>query len=502
MKGGRKRHSLPKLTPEVEAPVPFAVPTLLVAFLLPNIGALWCGFVLDDLPLIVENPTIHSLRNLGKIWSSGYWPDRAGLTLYRPVTGTLWAAIWSLGGARPEVFHAANLSLGALVVVLLYRLLRIMPIDPQTSFAAALLFALFPIHTEATTSVVGSSELFVASFGIGALICWQRGHRVVALILFALAVFSKESAAALAGVAWLIAEKPRKRFVADAIAALAIIAAVLVARGVVASGPSFVPPIDNPMSLLPAPRRMLSALWVQCLYLWKMVVPVTLSADYSYKQIPLVMNLADLRAWGGIGLIVAGLAIASWKKALAPPILVYAILFLPTANILFPIGTMMGERLAYLPSAAVALGIAIGLRPASRRWVILILSLITLTYGARTVYRNLDWRTADTFYSRLVQTSPNSAKAHHFYGTLLASRGDDAGAIAQYNRAIKIFPAYSESFHNRANALARLGRRIEAMESYRAALRFDPGHAGAAENLRILESGGSVYPPRRRLWVR
>jgi tetratricopeptide (TPR) repeat protein len=367
-----------------------------------------------------------------------------------------------------------------------------------TAFFSAFLFALFPIHTEATTSVVGSAELLAAAFGLGALISFKRGHRVLALALFGLAVLSKESAAALAAIAWLTAGKPRRRFWLDGIGALAIIAVALVARALVARAPSFIPPIDNPMSLLPAGQRIVSALWVQCLYIWKTLVPMTLSADYSYKQIPLVMGLADIRAWCGIGLITAGILLARWKRDLLVPILAYAILFLPTANVLFPIGTMMGERLAYLPSAALALTVAIALTP-FRRLALTLVAVVALVYGGRTVMHNLDWRNAETFYSRLVQTSPNSAKAHYFYGTLLASQGDDVDAIAEYDRAVAIFPGYSEAYHNRGNALARLGRKTEAMESYRAALRFDPGHRGAAENLWRLEAGLTVSPPRRRL---
>ncbi len=496
----QKRPSSPRPIAD-EKPLPFAVPILFAAFLLPNIGAFFCGFVLDDLPLIVENDRVHSLDGLGRLWVSAYWPDRVGLTLYRPVTQTVWSVLWFAGGGKAWPFHAVNLALGAVNVLLVHRYLLMLHVKHRTAFFAAFLFALFPIHTEATTSVVGSGELLAAAFGLGALILFKAGHRILALALFALAVFSKESAAALVAIAWLATDKPRRRFWLDGVAAIAIIAAVLTARSLVARGPSFIPPVDNPMSLLPAGRRILTALWVQCLYIWKTIVPITLSADHSYKQIPLVMGLADLRAWGGISLLVAAFLVTRWKGDLLAPILAYAILFLPTANILFPIGTMMGERLAYLPSAALAVVVAVTLAsiPINRAGMIAVLSVVALVYGARTAWRNLDWRNADAFYPRLVQTSPDSAKAHFFYGTLQASRGDDVAAIVEYDRAIAIFTAYSEAYHNRGNAQARLGKTAEAMESYRAALRFDPGHRGAAENLWRLESGLAVKPPRRRL---
>ena len=483
------------------------------AFLLPNLGALGCRFVLDDLPLIVENEKLHSLGNIVAICKSGYWPDRAGISAYRPISQTAWAALWSAGGGHPFLFHLFGLLLGLAVVLLAYRFLIKLQAPPRAAFIAALLFASFPIHAEATTSVVGSAEVLAAAFGFFSVLLYSGGRPIAALALFALAVFSKESAAAFAALPLVFpalrpasivpparqghrAGPPLHRDLATAAAAAAIIGAALLAHRAVTKG-GFIPPIDNPMALLDPARRVLSALWVQCLYIFKTVFPVWLSADYSYRQIPLVMSLDDGRAWAGLGLVAAA-GLAAWRsRQLRPAVLAYAILFSATANVLFPIGTMMGERLAYTPSIGLALLLAI---PLARmpQWKAVVLAIV-LIYGGRTVARNLDWRNPEVFYAKLIDTSPSSAKSHYFYGILLSSRGDDNGAVAAYDRAIAIFPAYSEAYHNRGNALARLGRRQEAAESYAACLRFDPGHAGAAANLAALRAGLPLSPPRKRL---
>ena len=484
-----------------QPPVRYADLWLAIAFLLPNLGALACGFLFDDLPVIVQNEVLHphSLRQFLHIFSVGYWPDRRGLQLYRPVTEAIWALTWSLGGGNhPWVFHALGLALGCAVVLLLYYFFIEVQTPPRTAFIASLLFALFPIHTEATTSIVGSAELLAAVFGLAALILYYRKRPFLAVLLFALAVFSKESAAAFAAVPLVFPRKDwraRDSWIAAAGTAL-VVGGALTAHHLIAVG-AFIPPIDNPMGLVSASQRVLTALWIQCLYLFKTLVPITLSADYSYKQIRLVMGLDDPRAWAGLAL-VAGAGILAWRsRPLRAPVLVYAILFSATSNVLFPIGTIMGERLAYVPSLAVALLLAM-LLARSRHWKE-VLIVVAVAFAARTAVRNLDWLNANRFYTKLLQTSPHSAKAYYFYGILRASHGDDVGAIQAYDRAIAIFPAYSEAFHNRGNALARLGRRNEAMESYRQCLRFDPGHGGAAANLMRLEAGLPVNPPRQHL---
>jgi tetratricopeptide (TPR) repeat protein len=487
-------------TPPQE-PVPRAPLWLAAAFLIPNLGALACGFVFDDRVLIVENESLHlhSLRQIARIWTSGYWPDPRGQELYRPISKSLWALIWAMGGGvHAALYHAFGLVLGVAVVLLLYRFLLEVETPTRTAFIAALLFALFPIHTDATTSVVGSAELLAAALALGALILFWRHRTVPALVLFALAVFSKESAAAFAALPALL---PRKdvRARASLLAAggaLAIIAAAVVAHQAV-SRSSQIPAIDNPTALTGPRPRILTALWVQCLYLFKTVLPVSLSADYSYKQIPLVMGLDDWRAWAGLALAGAALVVALGYREFRFPVLAYAALFSVTSNVLFPIGTIMGERLTYAPSVGVALLLAT-LMARSRHWRTVLVAT-ALVFGTRTAVRNLDWINAERFYTRLVETSPDSAKSHYSFGVLRASRGDDLGAIEAYDQAIAIFPAYSEAFHNRGNALARLGRREEAMASYRQCLRFDPGHAGALSNLMELQAGHSINPPRKPL---
>ncbi len=488
-----------------QPPVPHAWLWITAAFLVPNLGALACGFVFDDRVLIVDNASLHAAsfgqlaRVFRHVWTSGYWPDNRSLSLYRPVSQMLWASIWFVGGStHPGLFHLAGLALGVAAVLLLYRLLLIVEIRPRVAFIAAVLFALFPIHTDATTSVVGSAELLAAALALAALIFYYRGQPIPALILFALGVFSKESAAAFAAVPLVFPRRGSRhqRYTqVTAAGAAAIIAAALMIHHAIARG-SKIPPIDNPEGLVGAGPRILTALWTQGLYISKTLVPITLSADYSYKQIPLVMDLGDWRALVGLLLVAVAVYLAWRIPEFRTPVLIYAILFSPTANILFPIGTIMGERLAYAPSLGLALLAGI-LLARSRHWKTILLA-VAIIFGMRTAVRNLDWLNAERFYSKLAETSPNAAKSHYSIGVLLSSRGEDAAAIEAYDRAIAIYPVYAEAYRNRGNALARLGRRDEAMASYRQCLRFDPTDFAAASNLQQLQAGLQINPPRAK----
>jgi len=252
---------------------------LLAAFLVPNVGALACGFVFDDLLEIVNNERVHSLAHLGDLWTS----NQPLPSLYRPLTVTLWAVLWTLGHGGPLVFHALGLGLSAAVVVLFHRVLLVHQTASHVAFIAATLFALFPIHTEATTSVVGSAEVLAAMFGLGSLILYERGRRAAALAVLALAMVSKESAAAFVALplvfAWTDLGRRRRPAAADAVAAgvaALIVLGVLLSGQFFATGPRFIPPIDNPTVTAGLFPRLLTALWVQCLYVWKTVIPIRL----------------------------------------------------------------------------------------------------------------------------------------------------------------------------------------------------------------------------------
>ena len=490
--------------PEVPAPR-LAWLWLIIAFLLPNLGTVTGSFLYDDLPILVQNERLHSLDRFREIWTHGYWPDRPGLTLYRPVTQSVWNLLWNLGGGVPWLFHVFNLFLGAVVVVLVYRWLLVSRILARTAFFASLIFAVLPIHTEVTANIIGSNELLAAALGLGALLLYRRGLFVVSLILYLLAVFAKESGAAVAALAFLfpwLENGPRspvnfRRWICHGMVATAVVGLALWARAAVAEGPVFIPAIDNPMSLVSAPQRVLTALWVQVLYVARTLCPLTLSADYSYREIPLVMGLHDARAWGGLAL--AGIAaLAFWKRPISRlGLACWVLLFLPAANLLMPIGTMMGERLVYLPSVGLALLLAQSAVSLPKKEIVL--AALVLAFAVRTAVRNRDWHDADSFYPKLAETSPGSAKTHYFLGCYKAARDDPAGALAEYDRAIAIFPAYPEALNNRGCALVTLGQIEAAKASFRACLNFDSGHRGAASSLASLEAGILWEPKKPRL---
>src|SRR5439155_23674535 len=100
-----------------------------------------------------------------------------------------------------------------------------------------------------------------------------------------------------------------------------------------------------------------------------LVFPRTLSADYSYDEIPVVAS-PDLPTvlclLALFGLIALALLLRRRAPAASFGILFFFLSWALTSNFVITIGTILGERLLYLPSAGACLAVASGIVAATQ----------------------------------------------------------------------------------------------------------------------------------------
>lgn len=122
------------------------------------------------------------------------------------------------------------------------------------------------------------------------------------------------------------------------------------------------------------------------------------------------------------------------------------ITFSLVANVVAPIGTIMAERLLYLPSLGFCLLTATLLMKVwdlgQRRLSVLACTMTLLCFMGRTWVRNTDWRDSETLFRSAVVAYPKSAKAHQGLGEALKKRGDCIGALDEYALALARYPNY------------------------------------------------------------
>ena len=426
---------------------------LLVGLLLAAVALVYCNtlvnqFAMDDELYIMRNvqvtdPSLHRLLSLSQFSN-----------VFRPVTFATLALNWALSGAEPLGYHLLNLILHAGVTWLLYILLQgLLGYSPEgktVAFVAALLYAVHPIHTEAVTWAVGRAELLAAGFLFAGWILHLRDRPIESLACFALAMLSKESAVAffplvLLGDYAIGKWKPRLRYTLAASLTLLYLGILWEVQGGRLGRPE-ISMVDNPLAYLPAGWRILNALRVAWKYVALQIYPAVLSCDYSFNQIPLYRDWRHTLPAALAAAAAAGAWIWALRKrhagwALAGSI--YFAGFAASANILVPTGTILGERLAYLPSAGFCLLLALGwnqlrLKKEMLAWGLL--GAVVLVLSVRTVARNRDWKDAFALYSSAVRAVPNDSKMHANLAGQYFIRNQLDLAAGEYQIALRILP--------------------------------------------------------------
>ena len=451
------------------------------------------GFAWDNEHLILKDPRIRAAtsENIALIFSHTYWWPTGEAGIYRPLATLSYLFNYSILGNREQAagYHWVNLILHTVNVLLVYFLaLRMVGLfgysekkplpavtarpvecagaDPsrdrrERSVKCAFLAAVWGVHpilTESVTNIVGRADLLAASGVLGGFLIYLKspqsaGWLIGLTLVTAVGVYSKESAVTIVGVIALyelLWSRQWRLLLRASLALLPPIALMLWQRSaaIAAAAPAEWPFTDNPILGADFWTGRLTAIAVMGRYLRLAVWPARLSVDYSYSEIPLAR--ADWLVWT----IVAGAAVSvallyRWNRIAFFFACFAALTFLPTANLLFPIGTIMAERFLYLPLVGLVACAVLAIYGVSERVAPVALCLMVAGLGARTWVRNLDWKDNLTLVSADVRTSPNSYKLHKVLGSLLYTARADPGRVsAEADRALSILDPLPDALND------------------------------------------------------
>ena len=511
-------------------------------------------FLHDDVAIIGENPLVRESGRILEAFQHDYWAvietNERRDRLYRPLTIASFALNHAAGGLDPLGYRIINALFHALASLALFWLCIRFGLSRGAAGAVSLLFALHPVHTEAVNAVVARADLMAAASvfgGLGLLMGValpgakpgaaeenrERGGEeglscrgvlapvglTCALCLFAL--LSKEIGVALlfSALLWWLwgryilgeTERPPLRHTLIAVCALLLVLVVYVWMRYAALGMLARPyppsKLDNVLALMPAGERIFGAVGVLGRYFKLLVWPWPLSMDYSFAQIPVEGVEATLWMMVGVsGLLVWGYSACRLRKDMpwvAFGLVVFIGAYLPVSNLLIPMGTIMAERVLYLPSAGflIALVPTAGVLLTKRDWRIAAALLVgvCVLFGALTLKRNQDWGDALRFWRRTAEVSPNSARALRVYGQALIDRNRFREAIAPLRKSVEIYPVYDYAWVDLGIAQMQSGEAAAAETSLKRALRLNDENAEAHLALGALHMGaerGDLARPR------
>ncbi|MBI5369136.1 MAG: tetratricopeptide repeat protein [Planctomycetes bacterium] len=436
------------------------------------------GFVHDDTVRVLENKLIRSLRTIPDLYRQrGLAPTLLqnpmdSVVDYRPLTATTYALDWAAwGGPEPAGFHRTNLLLHVLACWALLFLGDALFGNRRAAAAAALLFAVHPVHTEAVDAIANRSDLLCGGLIFLAVGAFARagaaagtGRRGAWLALSAAAfgagLLAKEMAVVAPGLMLLVVafeargrpgeSATRARAVGRRLAGLAphllvfvlYLSARLAVLGSVEMGPSL---FDK--GGVAGPARVRTMLIVLADYLRLVLWPAGLTAEYAVNSVgyphpetwfaPAVLGAVAVLG----GCAAAFLFLARRAPGGAFGLGWFWLALAPVSNLVFRIYVVQAERLLYVPDAGILLAAGLGWsglvaraeRPGVGRgarvaaWVAL--GAFACGLGVATWRRNPVWQDAESLYGDVLEKQPNSPRALEWMANVLGRRSP-AAALA------------------------------------------------------------------------
>eukprot|EP00931_Biecheleriopsis_adriatica_P067370 TRINITY_DN41521_c0_g1_i1.p1 TRINITY_DN41521_c0_g1~~TRINITY_DN41521_c0_g1_i1.p1 ORF type:complete len:826 (-),score=156.42 TRINITY_DN41521_c0_g1_i1:114-2561(-) len=558
------------------------------------------GFFMDDAMIRRNLVVIDNALDWGRLWRTDYWglemfdPNTWTHKSFRPLTVLTFRWNYLLHGFGNCGFHLTNALMHAVCSLqLAFFARRSLCLTCAWAGLLAALFAVHPVHTESICYVVGRADILCAQViflaaefygpcsqpGKASTGCtaWLRLLAASALVL--VAGLCKETGFTFFGllVIWevlgiLRAQSWRSCFEKwlRVVALLIIGSAACAARVWYTAGTQIarMDPYSNPIAASEDPWiRILSYSLVHGMYFKLLLWPLFLCYDYSQDAVPLVESLGDVRLLlpcaAYLGFFVAtstalvllrqSRSSAGRLRAEAPALglTIFALSFLPMTNMLFPIGTLVAERLLYLPSigfliVAVCLArllFATAEPPRVRCFAGWAFGLALLSFWWLLCYwRVLDWRSVEQItlvdglkqlrsgrtqfnlanlylqanrqdealaaYRRSVASDPLERDSQPLYhaGQILMYKGQYAEAEVYLHKAVSGYFSpltlhEEEVWHDYGLALWHVGRHMEAAQNFQNAIITNPSFPKGYNNLAcaLVLVGLSSQPPRVEL---
>jgi protein O-mannosyl-transferase len=482
------------------------------------VNALFNPFVYDDHRTILENLSIRQLGNLRALLLHD---------AFRPVVNISYALDYSLWGLAPFGFHVTSVLIHAVNVVLLFVLMRRLVADVSAmratpaagsaasdsgaapgggmsanaaAFAAAAIWAVHPMMTQAVGYASGRPETICALFVLAALLAirsWTRSGRPAVLLAglacWAVALASKEVAVMLPFV--LIAydrlvlagaasdSVVRRRLTRLSWAMLILVAVAGAARLTIfltvenATRARFL--WTNAFVIPDVVRRYVSLMFLagrQSIFHTERIVATPFDPR-------VIMNLV----W------ISALGVLIWRAHRRVPLIAFgaawfALMLVPSAMMLpLDVGEPMAEQRVYLAGAGFAMAAGAGfwrLGEWTRRRSMPLRALVTVAFAAvlvalasRTVVRNEVWSDPVRLWQEAVDTAPGVWLPYRGLGDALRDQQDFLGASRAYREAVRLRPQEPDTQLALGVSLMMAGRLPEADAALADAARLSPGRS-------------------------
>ncbi|HNQ83786.1 MAG TPA: tetratricopeptide repeat protein [Bacteroidales bacterium] len=448
----------------------------------------------DDQAYIQNNPMVYSM-DLKEIFTQNVKSN------YHPVTVLVLALEYRMFGLDPTGYHVFNLFLHLINTLLVFYALYLLTRKAGIALVASLLFGVHPLHVESVAWVAELKDLLYTLFFLSSYIFYlkylddkSKKSYALALGLFLVSLLSKAMAASLPLVLILTdyfkGRKIDRKSLIEKIpfflfALVFGIVAIIAQKSTGAAGI-----VD-----LNIFQRIVFACYGFISYLFKLVVPLNLSAYYSYPigsggTIPLLYYIFPVLVAGLVVLVYFSLRFTK-KVIFAAGFFLFTVFFVLQ---LLPVGgAVMADRYAYIPSIGIFYLAGEGfyyLWNRKQKLVpVILLSAFTIFFAITTYSRSSVWKTDLSLWTDVIEHDPSVKLAYINRGNAFKNERKYDRAVADFSKAMEIDPEYALAYFNRGSAYEDAKKADLALADYNKALELDPELAQAFNNRGNLFAG-------------
>lgn len=473
----------------------------IIIFCLVSFGnTFFMDFVYDDIDFICNNESIRDIKRIPTLFTQNLSAGIKGAPTepyYRPISAVSTIVDYQLWGTWPAGHHLTNILLHITACILVYLTTLRLLADERAALAAALLFAVHPVHCEAVTWVSARTDIIPTIFILAAFLFHLRAtgtnrmRNISAGMFFTFcALLSKETGVLvpiliLAYEIWQKERKPWNLIKLPALYALPIIP-YMVLRGTAETADLF--------GKHPFTWRLATGLEILPKYLGMLFMPIYHRVFFDIP-IQTVLMTPNTIVKGIFMILVCCFAIFLWMRR---SIFGFALVWILAT--LMPVSALpaiiqpapMAERYLYLPSFGVAIIFGELIRrfyqrteslalPRFSKVAPVLLAALFAFSSVVCIWRNTDWRNDFHFCEMLHRDAPR----HPIGGIMRAWHAEQAGdfekarvlltsAIANSDRAVPNMKLKALAHANLGVILHSMGKSGEGLGELEKAVAIIP----------------------------
>jgi len=474
---------------------------ILLFTLLLYLNSLKNGFVdWDDHRYILENSFIEHLTpaSLIRIFTSFYNGN------YHPLTTITWAVEYAVAGKSAWLYHADNLLLHLLNILLVYIFVKAMAGEKYVAAIVALWFGIHPMHVESVAWISERKDLLYSLFFLCSLIVYlkyldqaaksvknpsqtdgkARKFYLLALLFFLLSLLPKSAAVVLPMVMLLVDYLLKRKFSLMILTEKIPFFILALFFGILAlysqkSG------IHTDIGVIfPFHERIFILNWGFFRYLSMLFVPTGMSAIHPYPVPGDAGFITPIYLSVFFNLAIFGLVLFSIKHSRT---CIFGFLFFLFTIILvlqiFPVGgTYISERYTYIPYIGLFFIIASFMHTLWQRspgkgltklLILIFFGALSAEYAWMTYARIGIWNNSEVFFTDVISKYPDYYKSYLLRGFLRNKAGNSDGALADFSSYIRLKADNPIVYNERGDIFYSRKMYDEALADYDKALMLD-----------------------------